>query len=411
MTIIELYDKVSIENIAGALLCRPDRVILVGDKSNRLDNVLNLYRDILAKHDIRAEVIGRTASKNNLGNIVNVLSGIVESYDDCIIDLTGGEDLSLVAAGIIMNRYKGRVQCHRFNLKNDSLIDCDADGNVCQSKSFDISIEDNIRAYGGEIVTDPQREFYSYPWDFNSYFLRDIDAMWDICRKNPRLWNAQIGTLGTICQAHESQDSLRVSFDKAQATETCRQYGTRFVCIPWIFSELQSHGLISSLVMQDTVSFRFKNTQVKQALTVAGQALELIVGKTMMSLKDEDGAPLYHDVKVGVVIDWDMAEEQQPCRTINEIDVLAMKGSIPVFISCKNGMFDVNELYKLNTVAGRFGNKYAKKVLVSTEMDKMGDHAEVLRARMDDMDIRSVENVDAISDDELVRKLRSLWIN
>ena len=109
-----------------------------------------------------------------------------------------------------------------------------------------------------------------------------------------------------------------------------------------------------------------------------------------------------------MVIDWDMAEEQQPCRTINEIDVLAMKGCIPVFVSCKNGMFDVNELYKLNTVVERFGSKYAKKVLVSTEMDKMRDHADVLRARMDDMDIR---NVDAISDDEFVRKLRSLWSN
>ena len=411
MTIIELYDKVSIENIAGALLCRPDRVVLLGDKSGPRENVLDLYRDILAKHNIGAEVIGRTASKNYLGNIVNVLSGIVESYDDCIIDLTGGEDLSLVAAGIIMNRYEGRVQCHRFNLKNDTLIDCDADGNVCKSESFDISIEDNIRAYGGEIVTDPQREFYTYPWDFNSYFLRDIDVMWDICRKNPRLWNAQIGTLGTVCQAYESQDPLRVSFDKEHAAETCRQSGIRFVCVPWMLSELQSHGLISSLVMQDTVSFRFKNEQIKQALTVAGQALELIVGKTMMSLKDQNGAPLYHDVKVGVVIDWDMAEEQQPCRTINEIDVLAMKGCIPVFVSCKNGMFDVNELYKLNTVAERFGSKYAKKVLVSTEMDKMRDHADVLRARMDDMDIRNVENVDAISDDEFARKLRSLWSN
>jgi hypothetical protein len=129
----------------------------------------------------------------------------------------------------------------------------------------------------------------------------------------------------------------------------------------------------------------------------------------MRSIKDKNGAPLYHDVKVGVVIDWDRAEEDEEYRTINEIDVVAMKGSIPIFISCKNGDFDANELYKLNTVAEHFGNKYSKKVLISTELDKLGEKSDYIRARMDDMGIRSVENVDEMNDSELERVLRSLW--
>ena len=35
MTIIEFYDKAAIENIAGALLCDPDRVILVGHNKKK----------------------------------------------------------------------------------------------------------------------------------------------------------------------------------------------------------------------------------------------------------------------------------------------------------------------------------------------------------------------------------------
>ena len=411
MTIIEFFDKASIENIAGALLCEPQQVILVGDKRKQLERTKKLYQNILAKNNITTEISYRSVNKNNLPNIISALEQIVEECEDCVFDLTGGEELYLVAVGAIMERYKGRVQCHRFNFRNDTLNDCDADGNVCGSKSFDISIEDNINIYGGEIIVDSQREIYTYPWDFNADFEHDIDTMWDICRKNTRLWNTHVGTLGAICELFDMQDTLSVSFEKNLAMSILKQKGIKFVCVAWIMYELQKHGLIRSLVMQDTISFVFKNEQVKQCLTIAGQILELAVAKTMRSIKDKNGAPLYHDVKVGVVIDWDRAEEDEEYRTINEIDVVAMKGSIPIFISCKNGDFDANELYKLNTVADHFGNKYSKKVLISTELDKLGEKSDYIRARMDDMGIRSVENVDEMNDSELERVLKSLWSN
>ena len=86
-------------------------------------------------------------------------------------------------------------------------------------------------------------------------------------------------------------------------------------------------------------------------------------------LKDNDGNKLYNDVKVGVLIDWD-TDESDAASTLNEIDVLAMKDTIPVFISCKSGIFDTNELYKLKSVASRFGDDYAKCVLVATSMER-----------------------------------------
>lgn len=411
MTIIEFFDKASIENIAGALLCEPKQVILIGDKRKQLERTKSLYQSILVKNNIPTEISYRSVNKNNLQDIISTLEQVIEDCEDCVFDLTGGEEMYLVAVGTIMERYKGRVQCHRFNFKNDTLNDCDADGNVSVSKSFDISIEDNISIYGGEIVMDSQREIYTYPWDFNEDFQHDIETMWDICRKNTRLWNAHVGTIGAICELFEMQDTLSVSFDKELAISTLKQRGIKFVCVAWIMYELQKHGLIRSLTMQDTISFVFKNEQVKQCLTIAGQILELAVAKTMRSIKDKNGAPLYHDVKVGVVIDWDRAEEDEEYRTINEIDVVAMKGSIPIFISCKNGDFDANELYKLNTVAEHFGNKYSKKVLISTELDKLGEKSDYIRARMDDMGIRSVENVDEMNDSELERVLKSLWSN
>jgi hypothetical protein len=229
-----------------------------------------------------------------------------------------------------------------------------------------------------------------------------------------RFWNAQVGTLGAICEKFNMGDELSVSFDRALASSVLKQSGIKYVFVPWIMYELQKHGLISSLVLQETVSFRFKNAQVKRTLTVAGQILELVVAKTMRGIKDKDGSPLYHDVRVGVVIDWDGDDEDEANEkfdTINEIDVIAMKSSVPVFISCKNGDFDANELYKLSSVAERFGGKYAKKVLVSTVLGELGEKSTYLETRMDDMGIRTVDDVDAIGDEAFEKKLKSVWCN
>ena len=85
-----------------------------------------------------------------------------------------------------------------------------------------------------------------------------------------------------------------------------------------------------------------------------------------------------------------------------------MKGLVAFFISCKNGSVGDDELYKLNTVAERFGGKYAKKVLVSTEIDALGRTSEYIRARMKDMNIRSIDNVDEMPDDAFEKELKNI---
>ncbi len=408
MTIIEFFDKAAIENIAGAFLCDPERVILVGDNKKKMDRSILLYQKILEKNGKHTEFISMSANRHDLQDIVEKLTSIVETYSDCVFDLTGGEDLYLVALGIMMGRYGSGVKCHRFNFGNDTLYDCDADNKVCAVGSFDLSIEDGIGIYDGRIVTDPSRESYTYPWDFNENFENDIDTMWSICRNDPRQWNAHIGTLGQICETFKMPDELTVSFDILSVKEIFKQKKIPYVFVSGIMYSLQKHGLIRNLVIQDTVSFRFKNRQVKRCLTVAGQILELVVACKMRHLKDKDGSPLYHDVRVGVVIDWDYMDQSEAYRTINEIDVIAMKGIVPIFISCKNGDFDVDELYKLNSVAEQFGAKYAKKVLVASELEKLNEKGKYIQARMLDMNIRHILNVDEMPDNELEKKLRSL---
>jgi len=74
---------------------------------------------------------------------------------------------------------------------------------------------------------------------------------------------------------------------------------------------------------------------------------------------------------------------------------------------------DTEELYKLSTVAGRFGNRYARRALVVTSyFDKedrnyAGDGTvNHLRSRARDMQIRIIENVHRMSDAGFAKALR-----
>lgn len=68
-------------------------------------------------------------------------------------------------------------------------------------------------------------------------------------------------------------------------------------------------------------------------------------------------------MRVGVHLDWDGVIESGGKDVLNEIDVMAMDGSQPVFVSCKMGNVNQMALYELETVADQFGGKYARKIL------------------------------------------------
>ncbi len=406
MTLIEFYDKAKIENIAGALLLRADKLIFIGDNQKTITKSIPVYQNLLKKRNINTEVFSKTINKNNLSVIVEQLSLIVEENDDCIFDLTGGEDLYLVAIGILMEKYRDRIQCHRFNFKNSTITDCDADGNVAKTESFDISIEENILLYGGRITSDENSISFVFDDDLNY----DVEKIWNISKEDQKRWNNASGTIGDILKLCNKASGLDVRFEKDLAESEIRRTGNYYGLNEYFLKRLEENELIHSLVLGDEISFCFKNESVKNVLSTPGKMLEIAVASKLSTLKDIDGKKLYNDVKVGVLIDWDN-DESDGAQTLNEIDVLAMKDSIPVFISCKSGLFDANELYKLKTVASRFGDDYAKCVLVATSMERLKYNDRYIRSRADDMKIRIVDDFDTMEDAEINRVLKSLYCN
>lgn len=418
MTYIEFYDDNEAENICACLAYAPERVVLVGPKLDLLQDRKERYIKLLAERNIHPEFICRCVNRNQIKTIVNELSDLVEKYEDCAFDLTGGEDLYLTAVGIVTERYSARnIQMHRFNLQSGAVYDCDLDGvNLLQMQQPRLSVEGNVQLYGGKVVYETEQPGTTPVWDLNEEFIRDIQAMWRICtdttrRKPEQEWNSQVNTLTVANEMMpEGSDPLFVRVD-VQSLRTQLEYdGSRFVHIPEILNALRQEGILERYCYDgDTLELVYKNQQVKRVLSKAGQLLEMVIYAAALEAEDK-GAPVYQDAINGVCIDWDGKIKPKTKDIRNEIDVLMMHGMVPVFVSCKNGGMESDELFKLNTVAQYFGGKYAKKVLVAPALHYLSN-GEQIKERAGEFGIRVEDDLQGKSWEDLVRTVKSFWSN
>ena len=414
MTYIEFFDKDICENICSCLKNPPDRVILIGDNKKILENNAKRYGELFRSKGFEIEFLYRSVNKNQIRTIIKVFSDIVEKYDDCVFDLTGGDELYLTAVGILYERFKQKnLQMHRINLRNGAISDCDCDGNtVSDTDSFiPLSIEEYLRLYGGSVVYESPKVIGTYQWRLDDEFINDVLLMWSVCKKDVHLWNVQASV---FAEASETAGNAGKSLSSGIPVEILKNKlkagGCSYLCNKSILNTLKNCGLMESNERNGILHLSYKNAQVKRCLTKAGQVLELFVYISALNATEKDGSKSYSDVMTGVQIDWDgdIHTQKNDCDTQNEIDVMMMHGLIPVFVSCKNGAVDINELYKLNTVAERFGGAYSKKVLVATALDDT-QRSEYLRMRAKDMNIRIVDNLQSASHSEINKILRSLW--
>ena len=393
MTVIEFFDRTPIENIIGSITVSFNKIIFVGD--NRLMSEFKpIYKDFLHNRGILAEVCYRGINKNNLWGIVEVLSEIVEQEEQCFFDLTGGEDLALVAMGIVFERYRHKnIQMEHFNLNSTKSADADNDGRLVSTLEPNLTIEEFISLHGGKIryALNENEDIGTFKWSFTADFIRDINLMWEICRKDPKKWNSEIYVILKMCEFLHNQNSLYVTANLSALEDFVNNWGGKFVSPTELLNKLQSAGLIRGLSTKNgELAFTFKNAQVKKCLTKAGTVLELKVTTLAMAATRKDGSHIYSQAMNGVFIDWD-GGDQKETDTFNEIDVVLLGRFTPIFISCKNGQVDDEELYKLETVANRFGGENVKKVLIATYFGKQGDRKKHFEKRANDMGIEFIE--------------------
>ncbi len=403
MTIIEFFDKEMLDNIIGTLIYKPERVVILGKDTDKLDFFANNMREILKEKKIKTEVIVDSVISSDYSCIVQKLNELIDTYPDCVFDLTGGDGLVLVAMGAVSS--ERNITMHTINPKRAKIKTIKSGIEHTEWKNACLSPPQAIKLYGGNLASGLFGTEKVCKFKIETTSVRDITAIWHICRNNPSDWNTAIDALSSMVDNSDRKHRLSFHLPK-DYFKPKKNISHKVSCLKNTLLKLISTGIISESVTENSKVCTFKNAETMEIVTKSGNALELYTLLSILATEKSSGVPLINSAVSGAVIDW-----KNPYviydDVINEIDVFAISGTIPVFISCKNGGVDSNELYKLNTVAKHFGGRYAKKILVLTSTHVRDSFVERSKA----MDIHLIRNVDKLSRDTFIEKLENIIIH
>ena len=367
IVVYEFLSEESIENIITCMNFKIDKAVFFGYES-AVRSHKKVTESFIRKYCKVPQVEFITVPRDDLFETERIIRKEVErekaSASELYFDLTGGEELTLVAIGMIARDYK--IPMHVYDIREGRLIDLSAgDGagisvtGIPKYTRFDI--DRFIESRGGVINYSLHKDLKSLDDPHLSEF---VDKLWNVSKKYSNDWTC----FSAFLREHMAPaGGLDVDRNRDTVEAALKKENSEFrsqTKLNDILEELAGIGVLCNLrIDSEKYRFTFKNELVKECLWDGGSILELHTYKNERARAD--------DCKLGVHLDWDGIIHQRVGDDVyNEIDVMCLNGYIPTFISCKNGKMSggttLHALYELMAVADHFGGKYARKVLVAT---------------------------------------------
>ena len=351
-TLIELYDERAIENVLAADMFRPQRIIYlcqteVAQSRERQEQIGDFFRH----RGWNPELIFVEASQYKVDRILRQLLMISEKFPDCALDVTGGSDAELFAAGLFAAKADVRVFTYsRRKNRFYNISGADFADNLPCDISY--SVKDFFLMAGGTLL--PGRVDNGILREY----LDDIDPFFDCFQQHRRDWTNIITYMQRVSPAEYGQ----IPPMDVQGNYTVKgERGGRICAKEEALLSFERIGFLRDLKIQsgEKVSFRFRDVNTRAWLRDVGSVLELYVYKACLD------AGIFNDIISSAVVRWD--EVLGHGSVINEIDVVATRGVVPLFISCKVSDIKTEALNELAILRDRFGGKGAKAAIVSTE--------------------------------------------
>ena len=382
-TLIELYDTSPIRNVLATVMFRPQEMILICPPEVAEDpNQKRSLRDFFAYLNCPVKLTLIPVTLLDAGKTERVLREVLESHQDCAIDISGGTDAALFAAGVA----SGDTPVFTYSTRKDTFFEIK---NAPFARSLPNTVHLDVRSClmmaGGTLL--PGREDNAGLAEMSDR----IDRLFRVYSAFRPLWNRQISYIQKISSAEPGVLEAGGQLREKAGNKNVGADGE-------FFGALEEAGLILNLQHTDeSVSFRFPDERVRFWLRDVGAVLELKV------FRDCQGAGCFDDVVLSAVVNWQSGKINRDSVT-NEIDVMAVQGIQPVFISCKTSEVHTDALNELAILRDRFGGKFARAILVTSGVT--GKTREPVRRRADKLGIELVEWED-MSLESLINRLRN----
>ena len=382
-SLIELYDTSPIENVLGTEMFRPNELILICPPEVEQDR--DFRRSLRSYFEYRHCPVKLTfipVSMLDALKIERVLSEVLESRPDCAIDIAGGTDAALFAAGAV----SGNASVFTYSRKRNTFFEIK---NAPYARSLPCTVTLDAKACflmaGGKLL--PGREDNATL----RTMLPEMERLFEVYTKYRRVWNRQINYIQKISSAEAGKlDAEGRWTEKAGDRKVNADAG--------LFNALADAGLILDLELGETgLRFRFPNETVRFWLRDIGAVLELQVFRACLAAK------CFDDVVLSAVVNWQNVNTQRDSVT-NEIDVMAVQGIQPVLISCKTSEIRTEALNELAILRDRFGGKFSRAIIATSCLATR--NRAPMRRRAAKLDIEVIE-WDDLRFDRLVGRLQA----
>ncbi len=307
-----------------------------------IDAVLWSFHRVISEYDERVAMTGEEDSEDN-------------TYD---VEITGGEEAFLVAAGMLVSEGDKRIGLSSFRFRTRHT----------EKPIYDLQMDDVIDLQGRKtVIVNEGEEVFFDDKDFRNEVLKLWIAVKDISSD----WNR----FASLTPADEIMHPFQFGkkFYGEQDRVSCKR----------IMDKLAKNGMIADYQIDKVATNKYRllyaysdSAKTRTLYEKSGTVLEMF---TCLAAFE---CGIFRDCRSGIQLDADGVITGDQTETRNEIDVLMMWGNRPIFVSCKNTRITKEYIYEIIAMAKHYGGRYAIPVIV-TALDSFPAVSE----RADEMDV------------------------
>lgn len=362
MVLIKFLDKNVISALVPVFSVKPEKVVFLYDTREVGENLLKEVAETLKNRMSKLEIQYERTNMLSLEEIRGELENLIKIFGkkEIWIDITGGTEI-MTACGLMAAREHGLtasyVDFYSKHIRNVFTREYLAE-------IEHVTLADYLTAIGGKYMSSSRHTPEETDYD-------RILSMAKIIFSNEKKWDK---FFTHMTHGFSAKGVTEFSMGKNRDDSDCQL----------ILHAFLEHGFAKQ-IGEDR--YRFASEADKEYMTVSGIWLEAYIYIQAKQCFDE--------VYMGVDIDWnkrDICESRD-----NEIDVVVMKNSQPIFISCKMRPIEKETVYEIYSMAKRLGGNYGKALIATTvDVRSRKEERNSIYLRMAKMKVGLIESRDFI---------------
>ncbi|UEC21000.1 Card1-like endonuclease domain-containing protein [Clostridium septicum] len=337
-TLINQLDEHNEGNILATKKFKPELVIFIrtSKEEGKMKSIREYYNNYLPQVILKEKVI-EEGDSSEIKNLINE-----NKNGKVLVNLTGGKRINSLILLKICN--ENSIKSIYVDIKQKTLYTIDSNIEILKEDFGDLEIEDIIKASGGQVIQDSTKLCNE----------EDLVYLTKQIYKNLSIWHKHKQKLyDSNIFIHDWQDSKKVLIKTKFLDDNEK------MLLDKILTKLKSMGgIIYKDIGSNEVEVSFLSDYLKAFIFKSGTWLEMATNMMIDEIKEVD------QVKNGVIFLWN-----NDVKTVrNEVDVVAVKDSIPICVSCKDSdRYNEMALNELNVYSSKIGGEKAYKILVATK--------------------------------------------